>query len=62
MNSTPCASAASLLERQRAAARQTRLDLEWQELQTAGQAELLAARIAGLTRALDFARATRTAT
>ncbi len=51
-----------LLEGQRAAARQTRLDLEWQELQTAGQAELLAARVAGLTRALDFARATRTST
>ena len=41
-----------VLAGQRAAREQVRLDLAWQEWQTAGQARLLAARIAGLTRAL----------
>lgn len=39
---------------QRAAREQARLDLAWQELQTAGQAELLAARITGLTSVLTI--------
>ncbi len=44
----------TVLQGQRAAAEQARLDLAWQELQAAGQAELLAARIAGLGRVLAF--------
>ncbi len=35
-----------------AARRQARFDVAWQELQTAGQAELLAARVGGLERAI----------
>ncbi len=38
------------LEQARQAARQVRLDIAWQEWQTAGQARLLAVRIAALTR------------
>ena len=41
---------------------QARLDLAWQEWQTAGQARLLAARIAGLTEALALDIQTRDAT
>lgn len=41
---------------------QARLDLAWQEWQTAGQARLLAARIAGLTEALALDVQTRDAT
>ena len=44
----------TVLQGQRGAAAQARLDLAWQELQTAGQAELLAARIAGLTAVLTY--------
>jgi outer membrane protein TolC len=49
----------TVLEGQTALARQARLDLAWQELQTAGQAELLAARITGLTTALQYAERTQ---
>ncbi len=48
----------TVLEGQRALARQVRLDLAWQELQVAAQAELLAARIAGLGAALELNEAT----
>jgi outer membrane protein TolC len=46
----------------RAARDQVRLDLAWQEWQTAGQAHLLAARIAGLTQAHALDEQTRAAT
>ena len=42
---------AAIKARDRAAAQQVRLDLAWQEWQTAGQARLLAARTLGLARA-----------
>ena len=51
----------TVLEGQRAAQAQARLDLAWQELQTAGQARLLAERIAGLTDVAGFNRRTRQA-
>jgi outer membrane protein TolC len=40
----------------RAAREQVRLDIAWQEWQTAGQARLLAARIAGLRQSVDLDR------
>jgi len=49
------------LEGQRAARNQVRLDLAWQEWQTAGKARLLAARIAGLGRTLSLDREEKTA-
>ncbi len=52
----------TVLEGQRAAAAQAHLDLAWQELQTAGQAELLAARVAGLATVLGFDRRTAAVT
>lgn len=45
----------------RAAARQVRLDIAWQEWQTAGQARLLASRIAALSEIARLSAATRTA-
>ena len=47
--------------RDKAAARHVRLDLAWQEWQTAGQARLLAARIDGLTRTAALNDETRAA-
>ena len=44
----------TVLEEQRAADAQVHLDIAWQELQTAGQAELLAHRIVGLRQVLAF--------
>ena len=49
------------LKAEKAARDQVRLDLAWQEWQTAGKARLLAARIAGLSRALAFDREERDA-
>ena len=51
----------TVLEGQRAAQAQARLDLAWQELQTAGQARLLAERIGGLSAVAGFNRRTRQA-
>ena len=51
----------TVLEGQRAAQAQARLDLAWQELQTAGQARLLAERITGLSAVAGFNRRTRQA-
>jgi cobalt-zinc-cadmium efflux system outer membrane protein len=42
-----------------AAAQQVRLDVAWQEWMAAGQARLLAARIAGLQQAVQFTQASR---
>lgn len=48
-------------EQARTQALQVRLDLAWAEWQTAGQARMQAARIAGLTRVADLSRQTNTA-
>ncbi|MDR3510457.1 MAG: TolC family protein [Caulobacteraceae bacterium] len=50
---------AAVLAAARASRDQVRLDLAWQEWQTAGQARLLAARIAGLEQALAIEQASR---
>lgn len=52
---------AATLAAERASRDQVRLDLAWQEWQTAGQARLLASRIAGLERIVSLTGQTRSA-